>query len=91
MNGRCAHIVVSGLVQGVGYRYFALRRAEKLGVTGYARNLPDGRVEILACGAEGLIADFVAILRVGPAASSVGDVAVEWVKPGEIFDRFEIR
>jgi acylphosphatase len=91
MNGSCAHIVVSGLVQGVGYRYFASRRAEKLGLTGYARNLPDGRVEILACGEDGLIAEFVKLLGVGPAASSVRDIALEWVKPGETFDRFEIR
>jgi acylphosphatase len=91
MNGSCAHIVVSGLVQGVGYRYFASRRAERLGLTGYARNLPDGRVEILACGAEGLIADFVNLLRIGPPASDVRDVAVRWVKQGETYDRFEIR
>jgi acylphosphatase len=91
MNGRGAHIVVSGLVQGVGYRYFASRGAQRLGVTGYARNLPDGRVEVLACGAEGTIADFVALLRVGPAASSVRAVAVEWMKTDEHFNRFEIR
>jgi acylphosphatase len=91
MNDSSAHIVVSGLVQGVGYRYFVSRRAEELGLTGYVRNLPDGRVEIHACGDKGRIADLVAVLRVGPRASGVRDVAIEWVKSGEAFDRFEIR
>ena len=44
--------LVSGRVQGVGYRYFVLREAERLGLAGFARNLPDGRVEVVAEGAE---------------------------------------
>ncbi len=43
---------ISGLVQGVGFRYYALRRAQERGVVGYVRNLPDGRVEVVAEGAE---------------------------------------
>ena len=44
---------VSGRVQGVGYRYFVLRQAERLGVTGFARNRPDGSVEVVAEGSDG--------------------------------------
>jgi acylphosphatase len=91
MNDASAHIVVSGLVQGVGYRYFTARNAEGLGVTGFVRNLPDGRVEIFANGERGRISDFVAVLKVGPRASRVTDVALDWVASKETFDRFEVR
>ena len=91
MGDSAAHIVVSGLVQGVGFRYLTSRRADELELTGYVRNLPDGRVEILARGDRGRIADLVALLRVGPRSASVREVAVEWVTPTEQFDRFEVR
>ena len=48
-----ARYVVRGRVQGVGYRYFVLRQAEELGLAGFARNLPDGSVEVIAEGARG--------------------------------------
>jgi acylphosphatase len=91
MNDPAAHIIVSGLVQGVGYRYFASRKADELGVTGFVRNIPDGRVEIVARGDRGLIAELVALLKVGPRAARVRDVAVNWIDSGERFDRFEVR
>jgi acylphosphatase len=67
--------VVSGRVQGVGYRYFALRTASELGVSGFARNLPDGRVEVVAEASEAALAEFEAALRRGPSFSEVGEVA----------------
>jgi acylphosphatase len=63
--------IVQGRVQGVGYRYFARRQAEALGVTGYARNRPDGTVEVVAEGAEPALRDFEARLRAGPDFASV--------------------
>jgi acylphosphatase len=69
--------VVQGRVQGVGYRYFVLRQAEALGVCGFARNLPDGAVEILAEGNEAALADFEERLREGPAFSEVTGVLRE--------------
>jgi len=48
----CKKCLVGGRVQGVYYRHTAARRAQELGIGGYARNLPDGRVEVLACGEE---------------------------------------
>lgn len=65
---------VNGRVQGVGYRYFALREAEALGIAGFARNLPDGRVEVLAEGAQDALAQFEKRLRDGPAFAHVTDV-----------------
>jgi acylphosphatase len=63
--------IVQGRVQGVGYRYFVRRQAEVLGVTGYARNRPDGSVEVVAEGPEEALRDFEARLREGPDFASV--------------------
>ena len=49
-DGDSSHIIVSGRVQGVGYRYFAAARAKLHGIVGYVRNLPDGSVEVVALG-----------------------------------------
>jgi acylphosphatase len=62
---------VSGRVQGVGYRYFVLREAEALGIAGFARNLPDGRVEVIAEGEDEALRRFEALLREGPAFATV--------------------
>lgn len=69
--------VVQGRVQGVGYRYFVLRQADALGVAGFARNLPDGAVEVLAEGSEAALGDFEARLREGPAFAEVASVERE--------------
>jgi acylphosphatase len=66
--------VVRGRVQGVGYRYFALKRAEELGLAGFARNLPDGSVEVLAEGDDELLSDFEAKLKQGPSFARVEGV-----------------
>ena len=69
--------VVQGRVQGVGYRYFILRQADALGVSGFARNLADGAVEVLAEGTGAALADFEARLREGPAFAEVASVERE--------------
>jgi acylphosphatase len=66
--------LVSGEVQGVGYRYFAQKHALELGLSGYARNLDDGRVEVLAAGPERKLSEFAGRLRQGPAWSDVRGV-----------------
>lgn len=63
--------VIQGRVQGVGYRYFARRQAEALGVTGYARNRPDGSVEVVAEGSDESLRDFEGRLRAGPDFATV--------------------
>lgn len=69
--------VVSGRVHGVFYRASAQQRALGAGISGYARNLPDGTVEVLACGEEATVLEFIQWLWQGPSAAKVGDVRVE--------------
>lgn len=66
--------LVSGRVQGVGYRYFARRAAVRLGLVGWVRNLPDGTVEAVVEGPGEALAAFAAELRKGPAMASVSAV-----------------
>jgi acylphosphatase len=71
----CSQCLVGGRVQGVFYRASAAQRARQLGVRGYARNLADGRVEVLACGAPEAVEQFVQWLWIGPSASKVTSVS----------------
>ena len=65
---------IRGRVQGVGFRYFARRAAIELGLTGYTRNLDDGRVEVYAAGPPGKLAELAGLLHVGPRWSDVHGV-----------------
>jgi acylphosphatase len=71
--------VVAGRVQGVGYRYFVMRQADALGVSGYARNRADGSVEVVAEADDAVLADFEARLREGPSFAEVTNVEREAV------------
>jgi acylphosphatase len=73
--------LVQGRVQGVGYRYFVLRQADALGVSGFARNGPDGVVEVVAEGADAALAELEARLREGPAFCEVTAVERESIAP----------
>jgi acylphosphatase len=66
--------LVHGRVQGVGYRYFAQRMASELGLTGYARNLDNGSVEVYAAGTPDRLSDFAGRLRQGPRWAEVRGV-----------------
>jgi acylphosphatase len=79
----CRRSFVSGRVQGVFYRATCVREAESLGLRGYARNLPDGRVEVLACGEPALVEQFVAWLWKGSPASKVTGVETADADPAE--------
>lgn len=72
----CKKCLVSGRVQGVFYRATCAQRAGELGIQGYARNLADGRVEVLACGEERAVSVFVEWLWTGSTASKVTAVEV---------------
>lgn len=76
--------LVAGRVQGVFYRASTRARAETLGVTGYARNLPDGRVEVLACGAATAVQSLCDWLWEGPPAAQVSVVEVATVAPDSL-------
>jgi acylphosphatase len=77
----CLRSFVSGRVQGVFYRASCVREARKLGLTGFARNLADGRVEVLACGEEAAVREFTTWLWEGSPASKVVDVTTEQADP----------
>lgn len=76
-GARCIRCFISGRVQGVFFRSSAAHEAQRLGITGYARNLPDGRVEVLACGDSDALDSFKAWLHRGPSAAEVSAVACE--------------
>ncbi|HAA27831.1 MAG TPA: acylphosphatase [Cyanobacteria bacterium UBA8553] len=73
-----AHVFVSGRVQGVGYRYFTMDEANRLGVNGWVRNLSDGRVEAVFEGSKTVVDEMIRWCYKGPIAAVVKDVAIEY-------------
>lgn len=86
-----AHIIVQGLVQGVGYRFFVIRKAQEYGIRGYVRNLPDRNVEVVAQGEKGLVQDFIEQLKIGPVSAHVTGVDVEWSEHEPEFIDFDVK
>lgn len=84
----CLRCLVTGRVQGVFFRESTRQEAESLGVTGSAANLPDGRVEVIACGEEPAVRALVDWLWEGPRLAEVEDVEMEQVRPEAMPDRF---
>ena len=82
--------VVSGRVQGVGYRFHARDAAAREGLCGFVRNLPDGRVEVEAEGDEDAMRRFERALRQGPPAGRVDAVTVTDMTPGAAAPAFRI-
>ena len=85
-------IQVFGRVQGVGFRYTTKYEAKKLGLTGYAKNLDDGSVEVVACGEEGQVEKLMQWLKSGgPRSARVERVLSEPHHPSEELTAFRIR
>lgn len=82
--------VVSGSVQGVGYRDYVSVSAGQCCVTGWIYNKPDGSVEVCAQGKPNNLKDFIEYLHEGSVMSRVEDVAVEWIEPQDLYDDFSI-
>lgn len=87
---KTAHVFIRGMVQGVFFRHHARRRAEELGITGWVKNLPDGRVEAVFSGDEIKIKEMINWCEHGSPLSHVEDVEVNWEKE-ERFSVFDIR
>lgn len=85
-----ARVYVSGRVQGVGFRYDTRRKAADVGVSGWVKNLPDGRVEAVFEGYSEGVNEMIAWCESGPMGAGVDDVSVER-EPPEGLSRFEIR
>jgi acylphosphatase len=76
-----AKAIVNGVVQGVGFRFFASRLASRYGVTGYAKNLPTGEVVIEAEGEKSVVSGFLEEIKIGPRHAHISDMRVEWLEP----------
>ena len=87
---RAIRIIAKGLVQGVGFRYYCYKTAKEYGISGYAKNLYNGDVEILAQGEEGLLNDFVRRVNIGPINSSVTSLHKEETKYDDKMKTFEV-
>jgi acylphosphatase len=86
-----AEIVVNGLVQGVGYRYFVIREAKALGLKGFTKNLYTGEVLTVVEGEKALVEGMIKKLRVGPSHASVKSCKVDWQESKNEFTEFEVR
>lgn len=86
-----AHIIVSGLVQGVGYRYFVHRKAKDYNLKGYVRNLYSDEVEVVVEGDKAVILDFIKDVKIGPASAHIAGVKVEWEEGQNEFEDFQVR
>jgi acylphosphatase len=86
-----AVIIVRGVVQGVGFRIYAQSEANRLGLRGYVRNLPNGAVEIVAEGDADAVERLIEWAKRGPPAAAVEDVDVEHAEPTGEFSDFTIR
>ncbi|KXA91019.1 acylphosphatase [candidate division MSBL1 archaeon SCGC-AAA259A05] len=90
MNKR-AHVYVSGRVQGVFFRSTTRSEARKRGVTGWVKNLPDGRVEAILEGKKDEVQEMIDFCHEGSRAASVSNVEVEWEDHKGEFSGFEVR
>ena len=85
------HIIVHGLVHGVGFRWFVAREAGALGLRGHVNNRPEGTVEIEAEGDRSLLEALIAHVKVGPRSAQVRDLHIQWQQPRKDTRPFEIR
>lgn len=85
------HIVVQGLVQGVGFRYFVYHHATKLGLAGWVRNLFNGDVEIEVEGERSLLEIFLVEVKIGPRSAHIKDLHIEWQPYEDKYAAFEIQ
>ena len=86
-----AEVLVSGLVQGVGFRFFVLREARLLNLTGYVENLYSGEVLAVLEGEKYLVDEMISKLKVGPMHAHVKNTSVQWAEHKNEFSTFEIK
>ncbi|MBI2034612.1 MAG: acylphosphatase [Candidatus Levybacteria bacterium] len=87
-----AHLFISGFVQGVGYRHFVRKNAQRFGLTGWVRNLPDNRVEAVLQGSKAQIEKLILLCRSkkGPFLAEIENIDIAWEEKKELFNDFEI-
>lgn len=89
------HLMISGFVQGVGFRHFVRNKAQELGVTGWVSNTSNGMVELMAEGEKEKLEELIKSCKEGPMLSEVKDVSIDWQESppasGAEFSSFEIK
>lgn len=88
---RRGHVFIEGKVQNVGFRHFTKINAQEVGVHGWVKNLPDGRVEAVFEGPEDHVDEMVARCEEGPGSSRVDEVDFEWEEATGEFDSFQVK
>ena len=91
MQKRQVDIVIDGRVQGVGFRYFAMEKAEELHITGWIRNTWDGKVEIEALGEEQQLNTFIDWMKMGPARAVIHTFTLSELSQERTYTNFTIR
>ena len=91
MGAARAHLFIQGRVQGVSFRYYTVGEARSYGLTGWVRNLWDGRVEVLLDGDEDAVKRMVDWCHHGPPSAVVENVEVLWEEPAAEFINFRVR
>lgn len=84
------HLLISGHVQRVGYRQFVKEVASLLELTGWVKNIPEKRVEVLACGGKESLEKLIQKCKKGPFLASVKDIKEEWLEEKVVFEDFSI-
>jgi len=84
------HVLVSGFVQGVNFRYYTMQHAKSLKLKGGVKNILDGKVEIVAQGSKQDLEKMIDWLSHGPSSASIDNVSVRWYKPTKNFKKFSI-
>lgn len=87
----CAHVLISGRVQGVFFRAYTQQQAQALGLTGWVRNLSDGRVEAVFAGEQNRVEEMIKWCWEGSPSAEVTNVQVKWEKAGGVYKDFRIR
>lgn len=90
MSDARLHATVHGLVQGVNFRYFTVRLAQKLNLSGWVRNVGHDRVETVAEGSKDALNAFLDELKIGPVSAHVRKVDVQWLQYTGEFKRFDV-
>lgn len=86
-----ARINVKGVVQGVGFRYWCLRKAHEYNVPGYVANLADDSVEIEVEGDRGIIEEFIKEVKIGPTYAHIADMKIEWYDKPRGHREFDVK
>jgi len=83
-------MLVQGVVQGVGFRYFVVHQAQRLNIDGFVKNLYTGEVEIEAQGEQGMVEELLQAVRIGPRHAHITAVNVQWLTPDDSSYGFEV-